>query len=215
MTRHKESKKKLWYRPNTSDVPLIANILIGIKEYDIDVLDNRKFDSILDLGANIGLFTILYTKKYENKSYLAVEPENNNYRLLEKNVGHINKMQTLKSGVWYRPANLEVRDNGNNWGFTVEECGDIEAGIKGVDIDTLCEQYGMSGQLLIKMDIEGSEIQIFEKIENAKWISRTYALIIEIHDKQDGRNYKMICGEMKRRGFKMVSKGENKVFLRE
>lgn len=208
---------QLFYRPNTSDVPLIANILIGIKEYDIE-LDSKKFDNILDLGANIGLFSLLYSNKYPDKKYLAVEPERENYIILKNNLRKIENMNTERLAVWYRFAWLNIKDNGNNWGFTVEEINENERNdecIKGVDIDSLCQKYNLKGNLLVKMDIEGSEIPIFQHLDNQKWLNRTYALIIEIHDKKGGKDYINICEAMKERGYSKTCKGENVVFIRK
>ena len=80
----KKIKYNLYYRIDTTDVPLIASILLGSKEYDIP-LDASRFDCVLDLGANIGLFTVLYSNMYPNKKFIAVEPEEKNYTILSLN----------------------------------------------------------------------------------------------------------------------------------
>lgn len=214
----KGMRHKIFYRPHTSDVPLILNIFVGVKEYDIPV-DPAKFDAILDLGANIGLFSILYAYRFPGKKVVAVEPESENFRILQKNVenGQISVF-TEKAGMWYRKSDLRVIDHGNNWAFSVEEIDQedrqVPDAVKGIDIDSLCDKYELKGGLLIKMDIEGSERQIFEHIGEAKWLDRTAVLIMEIHDRPEGELFRLICDTMGERGFKRTERGENIVFIR-
>ena len=214
----KGMRHNIFYRPHTSDVPLILSIFAGVREYDIPA-DPSTFDAILDLGANIGLFSILYAYRYPGKKIVAVEPESENFRIMQKNVdnGQISVF-TEKAGMWYRRSDLRVIDHGNNWAFSVEEVAGEECKesdiVKGIDIDSLCEKYELKGSLLIKMDIEGSERQIFEHIGEARWLDRTAVLMMEIHDRPEGDLFRLICDTMGERGFKKTERGENVVFIR-
>lgn len=214
-------KRDLYYRSCTSDVLLVESIFVVTKEYDIP-LDSEKFDAILDLGANIGLFSILYAERFKGKRIIAIEPEQENYQMLQKNTkAYQDSLITVQSGIWWRPANLELIDRGDSWSFMVKEASqNVWGGNKtsitmpGIDIDSLCERFHIAGNLLVKMDIEGTEKEIFEHIRDTKWLDRTAYLIMEIHDDDGTELYKNICGEMKKRGYWMSENGENIVFER-
>lgn len=203
---------RIYFRPYTSDTPLIHSIFLWEKEYDVDV-DADRFDAVLDLGANIGLFCILFANRFPGKKILAVEPESDNYKLLKKNTQKDTNIVTEKCGIWWRRSNLKLFDHGSNYGFTVAEAkSDDERDLIGVDIDNLCRKFDISGNLLVKMDIEGTEKNLFEHIGDAQWINRTSYLIVEIHDKEESDLYKNICNEMNKRGYTKTVKGENVVF---
>ena len=104
-------------------------------EYDIDIPEG--IDGILDLGANIGLFTVLYALRYPEVKIVSLEPENNNYALLMKNVEGLKNVTTIQSAVWYRDAYvkvcpsrvmMEVSHTTSEGAFYVEECAPTDAG---------------------------------------------------------------------------------------
>lgn len=68
------------------------------------------------------------------------------------------------------------------------QCAEADSDIldifDGIDLDTLFERYHIDGSILVKMDIEGAEREIFKKIEHAKWITKIKVLAIEIHDQR-------------------------------
>lgn len=210
-------KIPIFYRPGSSDILLIHSILVWEGEYDIE-LDTSKFEIILDLGANIGLFSILYGIKYYKKLIVAVEPEKKNYQLLKQNIESLDgNVHSINSGIWWRDANLEIVNNGMNWGFTVKE-SDLDENknkkdtINGINIDTICKKFNLKGSMLVKMDIEGTEREIFEHIEEQEWINRTSYLIMEIHDKEGSDLYNLIAKVMDKKGYLRSKCGENYIF---
>lgn len=204
----------IYYRPYGSDVLLIHSIIVWEGEYDISI-DADSFDVILDLGANIGLFSLLYAWRYPDKRIVAVEPEHGNASILRKNLGQVSERATVvQSGIWWRRADLNLIDNGMDWGFSVREANG-EGSISGIAIDTLIEDYGLEGRLLVKMDIEGTEKVLFEHIREQKWIDRTSCLIMEIHGEEGSEFCGMIQGCMCERGFAVRRRGENYIFTRK
>lgn len=204
----------VYYRTNSSDIPLVHSILVWKGEYNVEV-DPTKFDVILDLGANIGLFSVLYSLKYPGKRLIAVEPESNNAGIARLNLEKNKDSKLIQAGIWWRKSNLKIENHGTDWSYTVYETTEDNFDVTGIDIDTICDENGISeSSLFVKMDIEGTEKILFEHIESAKWIDRTKYLVMEIHGTEDTELYKNICMEMKKRGFMYQTRGENTFFYR-
>ena len=55
-----------------------------------------KISNILDIGANNGIYSIYYAKKYKNSKIFSFEPVKKNYILLKKNI-HLNKIKNIKT----------------------------------------------------------------------------------------------------------------------
>lgn len=186
---------KIYYRPFTSDLSVIVSILVGFKdrwpmrgEYEFDL--NFVPSYIIDAGANIGAASIFFANKYPKAKIIAVEPDASNYSLLRHNTKSLGVI-CVKSGIWWRKAKLSVVHEGMGGylgkdGFYCVE-SDADNGVfTGFDIDTLIEKYKVNSPIFIKMDIEGTEKELFEHLENALWVNKINGLAIEIHEEKSG-----------------------------
>lgn len=78
----------------------------------------RPADYVVDVGANIGFFSVLFAELAFNGHVLAIEPEPNNMRLLRKNVtdrGHSERVSLAESAVGSKAgqATLYTASSGN------------------------------------------------------------------------------------------------------
>lgn len=209
-----DNNQTVYYRTNSSDIPLVHSILVWNGEYNVEI-DESKFDAILDLGANIGLFSLQYCLRFPGKRLVAVEPEQDNYAIAEKNLTGFPRVDIVKSGIWWKPSKLKVENHGTDWSFTVREADETDYDTIGIDIDTICKKFGIENdRLFVKMDIEGTEEILFDHIDHAEWIDRTNYLIMEIHGDEKSDLYKKICMVMEKKGFNYTSRGENTFFIR-
>lgn len=124
----KEIQDCIYIRPYTSDIVLLIGMLCnqdveGRHEYEIN-WENKvgSPDNIIDAGANIGIFSMMYAKKFPNARIIAFEPEESNFELLLKNTQKFKNIVCVKAGIWCRDAYLKIipRDTGK-WGFYVQE----------------------------------------------------------------------------------------------
>ena len=76
-------------------------------------------------------------------------------------------------------------------------------GIRTSPIEELLDGHPSPGPVLIKMDIEGAEIALFEQAE--AWIHRVQAVLVEPHG--EGTAF-LIEGAFKRHGFNLDRVGE-------
>jgi len=140
---------------------------------------------IIDCGANVGYSSAFFMALFPKAELIAVEPDDGNYMLLNKNLLPYRSRATLiEAGVWSKSTALVVEKpenipHGNEWAFTVREALPSETGaINSVDIPRLLDMSGRDRISILKIDIEGSEKEVFSA--NCDWPSKVDNLVIEL-----------------------------------
>lgn len=225
---------KLKYKGHTINVRLfsrdldfieaiyIGRLQGGYLQGEYDLREDGKCDSFLDLGANIGLFTVMYGIKYPDRCIVAVEPEKNNFRLLKKNTKDLKNVICINKAIWYKKAMVKVYESNclvypsntpSEGGFFVGECSEKdEEGIRAITINSIVKKYGLSN-FLCKMDIEGAEYSVFEK-GKCNWLDKCKTLVMETHDRFNEQNDENRIFQIVEKSHKLKKVlGENKVFV--
>lgn len=141
---------------------------------------------VIDAGTNIGLTAVLFAKWWPKAKIVCIEPDQENYELALKNISNYPNITLIKGALWHKEADLKI-EAGQEDGFVVREinesCNNLrsENVTKGVSIDHILRTYDMPHIDFLKMNIEGSEKEIFS--ENFQlWLPKTKAMLIELHD---------------------------------
>lgn len=170
-------------RVRTSDVWLCQQILID-GQYDSGLMFKPR--AIVDAGANIGLASIFYANKYPEAQILAIEPEPSNFEMLKKNVAPYPNVVPIQAALWNKKQDLcSTSARGGHHAFQVREQRNVERDpscscISGFSLQELMTDFGIQHIDLLKMDIEGSEKEVFQDSES--WIRHVGIIAIEIHD---------------------------------
>ena len=136
-------------RPYTTDFDLVKEFFLNADEssknqYDIDFSNKLIYPVryIIDAGANIGLFSILYKNKFKNAEIIAIEPEKNNFKMLKKNINGCTRIQTLRGGLWSKSCYLKVKESrSGEWGFTVVECSKDQSDVYAYSVLDVINRY--------------------------------------------------------------------------
>lgn len=196
-------------RAGTSDISVFGQIFVD-EEYSFPT-DIRP-ELIIDGGANVGYASIFFANKYKNAHIIAVEPEKSNIELLKENTSYYPNIEIIESAIWNENTYLKVKDIGlGNWGFIVEKTklSDIGA-FKAITIQTLLEESGYEKIDILKLDIEGSEKEIFTN-NYEDWLDKVSILIIELHDQMKSGCSNAFYSAIKNYSFKKTQRGENVV----
>jgi len=151
-----------------------------------DMRTIRDADTIVDLGAHSGSFTIyslLYSKP--RAKIIAVEPDKDNYRLLLNNLkifeNIINEKElrvlALRKAIWAKRGALKfIKTRWSEGGYVAEmECNEVTC----VDAITLDDIINISsGKTIVKADIEGAEVPV---LAASSKLSKVSELAIEAH----------------------------------
>lgn len=197
----------IWGRARTSDVETFEEVFVG-REYDLPF---SGFDPalILDLGANVGYTSVFFATRWPDAEILAVEPSLTNVEILRRNTSAWPRIHPLHAAVWSRPANVHIAnpDAAPN-AFRVSEAGGARSdGVDAYTVPQLLKRLGDRSPVLVKIDIEGAETEIFA--DGAAWLDAVSVVIIELHDQLAPgcaqAFYRALCG----RPFQQVIVGQN------
>jgi FkbM family methyltransferase len=204
-------KAPVFLRKNSEDVDVYDQIFYH-KGYDIRF--NFEPKVIFDCGANIGLASVYFKNRFPNAKIIAVEPEPANYGMLIKNTEAYTDIHPVQAGIWNADTYLKITEQSRgmgNWGFQVEECSIEEPGaIKAVSIDSLMKTYDIDQIDILKIDIEASEKELFEK-NNENWLPKVKVLIVELHDQMKAGCTRSFFKAIVNHPFTIHNKGENYV----
>ncbi len=204
----------IYLRKNTSDLPTFNQVMVDA-EYSFNIRNNSpKF--IIDCGANIGLASLFFLSRYTNATIIAIEPEKSNFKQLLKNTCNYSNIKCVNSGIWNRTTELEVIDKRNfgHWGFQCEEVDEPnDKTIKAASIDDILDKFDISEIDLLKIDIEGAELELFSKnYEN--WLPKTKVIMIELHDAYRIGCSKSFFSAIIKYDFSVFNNGENIICIK-
>ena len=162
-------------RPGTSDMAIFDEVFFS--KY---LPRDRSFRTVIDCGANIGC-TVRYWKWLDpDCTVIAVEPDPENFDLLQKNTAKFNGIQCIRAGIWPTTGALHLEKEGVGHSAirtTMGGSGDTEA----VTIPGLLDRSHLDRIDLLKIDIEGSELELFTQ-GDLSWIGKVGTIAIELHD---------------------------------
>lgn len=183
-----------------SDLHIVYMVLTR-KEYAplAAYLDASAEILFLDLGANIGAASRYFLETFPRARVVAVEPDGDNVALCRRNLEpYGDRIRIIQAAVWSRSTRLifEETEIGVEAGVRVREPfpgEDLSASVAAVDIPVLLSEAGVSAgaQVAVKMDIEGSEEDIFGG-PSLEWLDEISCIAIELHDqhrKNCSRNF--------------------------
>jgi hypothetical protein len=138
--------------------------------YRTDIL--RQGDVVIDLGASIGEFTIIASKKVGNSGVvIAVEPNPYAYRILEQNISRnsCHNILPINKGV----AGQGVEKELSFWGINFKTQLDT--------LQSIVDQAGLHKNInFLKIDIEGYEAEVIRRDINI--VRHADIISLELHD---------------------------------
>ncbi len=157
--------------------------LLVMQEYALVAdLDSPAF--IIDGGANIGLASLYFLQQYPAARIVAVEPSPANFEMLRKNLAPYAERVTLVQGaIWKSSGRLVLEAGQEEWRTTVRAADNNASGsVEAFTLPALMA-YGNGEVDLLKLDIEGSESEIFGP-EAQQWLPVVRNIAIELHSKE-------------------------------
>ncbi len=163
-------------------------------------------DTVLDVGANIGVFSFLAISSADNVRVVAFEPFPQNYQWLRKNIENngldgIDARQIALSGD-SEPKTLYVSDA---WVSHSLNPGDVfvdSITINSTTLNSILDELG-SCQLM-KIDCEGSEYDIFYA-SSPETLARIERIVGEYHEIDDlKQNGAALCVFLEANGFEIT-----------
>ncbi len=163
-------------------------VVYGIREKFLTDYIKRaigKYDHCVDIGANLGYYTLLEARKATDGTVYAFEPDSGNFSLLQRNM----ILNNVKNVIISDKAIADISGSKTfylyprrNWSSFNDRIGVKyfkKIVVETVKLDRLYKQIGKVN--FIRMDVEGYEVKIIEGAKKLLKESTDLTLAIEIH----------------------------------
>lgn len=175
--------------------------------YSPDGFDVGEDDVVVDVGANIGVFTV-YAACRTRRQVVAIEPCPQNVQYLKRNL-LINKSKNVSvvpfaASDRHGTAELFLNKNGVlHQLFRREGDGQLRESINvpTAPLEYILKYHGVEQVDVLKMDCEGAEGLIL-RAASKDFLSRVRRIVMEFHDHASPLRHDEICTLLQSHGFK-------------
>jgi FkbM family methyltransferase len=140
--------------------------------------------NVVDLGANAGFASVWFLNTFPHAKVVSIEANPLNHPSLEANLQpYGDRAIVVKGGVWPRQTPLALvhgRDEGDASVREALPTDNPSSLVEGWDIPALMARGGFTQVDLLKIDIEGTEVELFLKNPDC-WLSCVRNLTVELH----------------------------------
>jgi FkbM family methyltransferase len=171
-------------RPWTHDLYTLDTVVVQDAYRPSIDATHREFRTILDLGANIGSFSIWAASNFAPERVVAVELEPGNYQQLLHNLrlnGLTEKVTAINAAIYDREAVVGIKTPlGKGSIDRLDERGSGTR-VNSVTLKDLLAKYGIQTVDYLKLDIEGSERFVLIEENADLFRSRVRYVHLEAH----------------------------------
>ena len=167
-------------RPGSSDLEEV--VYTGVRQAYGRYLPTGPVSFIIDAGAYVGDSTAWYLSKFPEATVIAVEPNPENFRLLELNCRpYGERARLVLAALWSETGRLNLSHTAA-WDSVSVRQGEGRNDCQGVSIPDLMRSQGVSTVDVLKLDIEDAELSVFSG-ECDSWLSHVRTIAMEIHSR--------------------------------
>lgn len=171
---------------------------------------NKKNTVALDIGANIGLVSIYLSKYFER--IIALEPSKLHYDAYLRNMqsNNITNVKPINKALYIRNGKFPFGGPSSNrtmrsMHMATWEKGKPDEEVEAMTFDKLFEEENIEHVDLLKLDIEGTEVEVLSSEGFKKVASKIDTIVGESH-RFSGRHPNQLVDALKNNGFETTTK---------
>jgi FkbM family methyltransferase len=193
-------------RPKFEDLARFLFSHVLAKWEPISEINVREGQVIIDVGANVGYYTIQLSKKIGSTGkIIAIEPDTDTFDILRQNcnLNNLNNVELQNVAVGAKNEKIKLFRSDTHSGISslVENVGSNSITIDAITLDGLLgDKYKKINW--VKIDVEGYEVFVLKGAE--KSLSRIETILIEIHEeilRQNDQSPQDVIQILKESGF--------------
>jgi len=185
-------------RPKSTDVWHMHEIMIR-DDYRLKKV-RGDIATIIDVGANIGVFSLCCAKRFKHAKVFAFEPEPANYKLLKKNIRMNNSNVTARQYIVADKTGKEklYLSQVESAHSIVGKGPAIE--LQSISLEDIFKQHRVKQCTILKVDIEGGEYKVLYR--TPRYLFRKIdRILMEFHNIDEQRNGKTLKRFLEQQGF--------------
>lgn len=180
----------------------VFNGIFARDEYRLNATAPGSWDTVLDVGANIGIFSVRVAPLA--RRVLSFEPMPQNFKYLQRNVERFRHVVPVPKAVSGKPGMLDLYVSDNTGGHSViaeSRVGEAKIQVEAVTIQQIFAEHSIERCNLLKMDIEGAEYESLSAIPAELWpkIDRIH---LEYHQGPAGWDGEKLAVFLRERGYR-------------
>jgi FkbM family methyltransferase len=140
--------------------------------------------TIIDVGANIGLATLYFANIYPKSRIVSVEPAASNFAVLQLNTAALRQQQRnqiINAAAWSHDGEVSLgssKPGGHDlYQFTEDPARPQK--VQALSMQSIYQRSGFQEVDLLKVDIEGAEVQLLQG--DLSWLDHVRVVAIEFH----------------------------------
>src|ERR671921_338085 len=169
--------------------------------HEDDIIEHftpKQGDIVVDIGAHIGLYTIISSKRVgTNGKVVAIEADPGNFEMLNRNIklNQLTNVIPLNYAVYSKETKIKLYLPDEESGYTMhhsimsnyvftkykDKTEDKFVEVSANTLDYFLQLEGITDVNWIKIDVEGAEFEVLKGAHNVLSNSKNISLLIEVH----------------------------------
>ena len=168
-------------RVRSTDLMALTNVWM-INEYDIENFKINTNDIIIDIGAHIGLFSLLVSQLCKTGKILSFEPVRENFDLLVSNLklNHVENVLPFNIAVSKNSGSLDLFLNNDQSAHSIFSKSSESISVESTSLQKIFDENKISACKLLKLDCEGAEYQIIDSLPS-EYLDKIQNIVMEYH----------------------------------
>ena len=194
-------------RVRSTDLMALTNVWM-INEYDIEDFEINVNDTVIDIGAHIGLFSLLVSQLCKTGKILSFEPVRENFDLLVSNLklNHIENVLPFNMAVSKNLDKLNLFLNDDQSAHSIFPKSSESISVESTSLLKIFEKNKISSCKLLKLDCEGAEYEIIDSLPS-EYLDKIQNIVMEYHSADTKPELvKNLIQKIKNAGFKIKTR---------
>ena len=198
---------KIKIRVRSTDLMALTNVWM-INEYDVEDFEINVNDTIIDIGAHVGLFSLLVSQLCKTGKILSFEPARENFDLFVSNLklNHVKNILPFNMVVSKNSGRSNLFLNNDQSAHSIFSKSSESVNVESISLQKIFEDNKISSCKLLKLDCEGAEYEIIDSLP-LEYLGRIQNLVIEYHSADTKPELvKNLILKIKNAGFKIETR---------
>ena len=155
--------------------------ILAMKDFDI-FQDFGAPRLMIDAGANIGMSSIYFLNRYPKLKVVAIEPDPETFEICRINLApYSDRVVLIQGAIWSSCGRVTLVKGELEWNSHVRQAeAGADGSVEAYDVSALIAAGGGGPVDLLKVDIEGGELELFGCNTEA-WLPAVKNISIEFH----------------------------------